>query len=296
MIRVNDTVVDFRTFPNGETYTDSGFGPRPNKMNDVVIFEYETDADFLHLFMVKSKLDEHYPDNKFILAIPYMPYSRMDRQENNRMYTLRYVADLINSMNFSKVIIQEPHSDITCALIKNSVAVNTTMKLFDFVTRKSMNLIDFDFKEDYVVYPDMGAHKSYSKQMNPDNYAIGIKTRDFNTGRIINYDMHTYTNSSDKYISIEPCVESELPNVVIVDDLCSKGGTFIYALDELAKKIDYNKAYLIVAHCEETMLEGEVLSRFDHVITTNSIIDTSKARDYNNLTIIDYSNYIFNDV
>ena len=61
-------------------------------------------------------------------------------------------------------------------------------------------------------------------------------------------------------------------NILIVDDICSRGGTFFYAAKAL-KELGAKKIYLYVTHCEKTILEGELLTSglIEKVFTTNSI-------------------------
>ena len=61
---------------------------------------------------------------------------------------------------------------------------------------------------------------------------------------------------------------------LIVDDICSKGGTFINAselvrkeLNDLSITID-----LFVSHAENGIFAGDLFSHIDHVYTTDSIL------------------------
>ncbi len=59
----------------------------------------------------------------------------------------------------------------------------------------------------------------------------------------------------------------------MIDDICSKGGTFYYGSKEL-NKYGCKDMYLYVTHCENTILDGELLkedSLFKKVFTTRSI-------------------------
>ena len=60
--------------------------------------------------------------------------------------------------------------------------------------------------------------------------------------------------------------------VLIVDDICSKGGTFYYSAKEL-KELGAKEVYLYISHCENSIFEGELLTGdwVDKVFTTDSI-------------------------
>ena len=63
-------------------------------------------------------------------------------------------------------------------------------------------------------------------------------------------------------------------NVLIIDDICSKGGTFYHSAKRL-KEAGAANIYLYVTHCESTIYEGELLkedSLIKHIFTTNSLL------------------------
>lgn len=66
-------------------------------------------------------------------------------------------------------------------------------------------------------------------------------------------------------------------NILIIDDISSRGGTFYHSAKKL-KELGANKIYLYVSHCEETILDGEVFTSglIEKVFTTDSIF-TDKA-------------------
>lgn len=61
-------------------------------------------------------------------------------------------------------------------------------------------------------------------------------------------------------------------NVLIVDDICSRGGTFTFTAKAL-KEAGANEVYLYVTHCENTIHSGTVLTDglISRVFTTDSI-------------------------
>ena len=91
-------------------------------------------------------------------------------------------------------------------------------------------------------------------------YAFGIKRRNWETGKIEGLD-------------VAGCVDKiKGSNILIVDDICSRGGTFYHSAKKL-KELGANKIYLYVTHCENTILEGDLLNSglIERVFTTNSI-------------------------
>ena len=61
-------------------------------------------------------------------------------------------------------------------------------------------------------------------------------------------------------------------NILIVDDICSRGGTFTRAA-ELLKNAGAKEIFLYVSHCEATIFRGNILTDglISHVFTTDGI-------------------------
>src|SRR5487761_2308618 len=116
MIKVNGVVVEFGTYPNGETLITGDKMPRRDFQPDWVEFAYQSDADLVRLLFVKRYLDAK-TTTATNLHVRYMPYSRMDRAEGEAVFTLRHVAGFINDLGFDRVMVDEPHSDVTCAVL-----------------------------------------------------------------------------------------------------------------------------------------------------------------------------------
>ena len=68
-------------------------------------------------------------------------------------------------------------------------------------------------------------------------------------------------------------------DILIVDDICSYGGTFLHSAKKL-KEFGANKIYLYVSHCENSILKGQLMSSglIERVFTTNSIFTESHER------------------
>lgn len=254
MIQLNGVELAFRTFPNGETLVDGESISAIIQDLNAISFKYENDSDLIKLMFVKSVLDDR--DKPASLLIYYMPYSRMDRVEGASVFTLKYAANLINSLQFKDVTVIEPHSDVTLALLNRSKAKYPTVELLEQVAAE----VGFDRDTDYLFFPDAGAQKRYSK-VKGYKQLVGFKSRDFQTGEIQSLDI----------VGTVPAVPFK---VIIVDDLCSYGGTFIRSAEKL-REIGASPVYLLVGHCEKSIHQGKILTTdlIDKVFTTNTILD-----------------------
>jgi len=258
MIYIDKMKVEFGNFPNKERYLEL------NKIcvtnGSTITLKYETDQDLFDLYILKKYIDNIWnpAGSYFNLHILYMPYSRMDRENNFYSFNLKYVAEFINTMNFNRVIIYDAHSEVTPALINRYIAKTNIFKLFSVFQNDHLSMLNTK-----VFFPDAGAQKRYEKTICYPAL-VGMKSRDFATGNITGYKFFGNLQAGD--------------DVVIIDDLCSKGGTFIAAAKGL-KEAGAKNIYLITGHCENTVMQGEIISGelIKKMYTTNSILDIDSA-------------------
>ena len=250
MILFNNEPIIIKHFPNGESLLDKPFFEKyryvEKEVNNIITLKYESDVDLFQLLLVRKSF--WFPCD---LHITYFPYSRMDRQSESYVFTLKTVAKFINWLDWNSVKIYEPHSDVTPALLNKCRIIPIMTSL--------LSKTDFNNEIDYVFYPDAGAHKKYSDVIKAKNELIGFKKRDFTTGKI-------------KELQILGSLRKDA-RVFIIDDLCSKGGTFKLAGQQL-KAMGAREVNLVVAHCEQTIFEGTLLTEpiITKIYTTNSII------------------------
>ena len=254
MIYLNGEKVNIKKFPNGESLINSeNLKIKEHEINNLKV-KFENDEDITHLIFLKGHLDEL--REKCILEIVYMPYSRMDRTEGMTVFTLKHLCKLINSLEFEQVLIYEPHSDVCVALIDRVKVIDMSKTLIE----QLMKNFDSSEVDLYIVYPDAGAAKRYGKQINYDKVLTASKERDFKTGYI-------------KKLEINGTTQSKEFKAIIVDDLCSKGGTFTLTASKL-REMGATEIYLVVTHCEDTIFSGDILKTdlIKRVYTTNSIL------------------------
>lgn len=231
MIKLNGEVVKFGHFPNGEVYLDKR--ELLIRADNCITWEYYNNSEIFNLALLTYQLKREY--RIYMIHVIYFPYSRMDRENTNYVFSLKVLANMLNTMGFYAIKIREPHSDVTPALFDNAHVENFIQARYKKVAEKC--------GADTILLPDAGAAKRY--KIEGYNVLVGNKRRDFETGHIISYD-----------IDGEPG-----KTVLILDDMCSRGGTFIYATNELKAKGAEN-VYLFVSYCEHTVFTGEL---FDYV-------------------------------
>lgn len=267
-------------FPNNETYVDWPMELEKKCISAERIgveMKFESNEDIWTLMNVREYLKKF--NKPVYLTLPYIPYSRMDRFENRRLFSLKTFSNLINSMNFSHVTVWEPHSDVSIALINNVVVKDMSVRLLRTLVANEFKvnvMFDVEMAEDMaekkicIVYPDAGAEKRYSKQLKCKNTITASKNRDFDTGEIKSLTLHGVEESKDCEYAI------------IVDDLSSAGGTFFFTGKALREQMpNLKKVYLVVTHCENTITKGKLLNTdiIDEIWTTDSILSDDIEHD-----------------
>lgn len=236
----------------------------PRKMTGVtktitVKWLYEGDSELFTLICVKRHIDYYFHDYDVVLDMPYIPHARMDRVKSTEdVFTLKYFAEIINSLHFTAVYVRDAHSSVSLALINN---------VYDWGIRGYIETAVDKSGAQVLFFPDEGAMKRYSEQ-SPMPYAFGMKKRDWKTGKILGLDIVNAENIVGK-------------DVLIVDDICSRGGTFFHAAKAL-KAAGAKSVSLYVTHLESTVILGEMASTdglVDHIYTTESIFPEELFQD-----------------
>ena len=216
---------------------------------------YENDAELFSLICVKRHLDRNFTNPHVVLIMPYIPHARMDRVKSDEdVFTLKYFCEVINSLHFDIVWVRDAHSNVSLALLENVCEEPITNYVLDAI---------YLSKADALFFPDEGAMKRYSGEFDIP-YAFGMKKRDWKTGNILGLDLVNPENIVGK-------------NVLIVDDICSKGGTFYHSAKAL-KAAGAKSVSLYITHCEKSITLGDLAGSdglVDHVYTTESILPAS---------------------
>ena len=252
MIKLNDRAVELGSFPDGTMLIKQDIPPAAEMK---ISWFYENDREMVALIYLSNHLKAHGCDN-IHLYMPYIPNARQDRVKTSEdVFTLKYFANVINSLGFKSVTVLDPHSSVSEALI-DRIVIQKPQKLIEDVIDQ---IAEVEGEKPFIFYPDEGAGKRYS-EMVPLPYAFGIKKRDWKTGQIQGLDV---AGDVDHIAG---------KNVLIVDDICSRGGTFYFSAKKL-KELEAKNIYLYITHCENTILEGEILTSglIKKVFTTNSI-------------------------
>lgn len=192
----------------------------PNGKPDAIHIQAHLDGGdaVMELLMVTDAVKRLYPHKPIVLIMPYVPYARQDRVANRgEAHGLKVFCTLINAQGYHRVVVQDPHSDVVAALLDN-VEVDESIGAIEEVVRR----IEREYGElPALIAPDAGARKrtlKIAQHLGGLEVVFADKVRDTKTLAITATEIH-----------------GELPSapLLVVDDICDGGRTFI----ELAKAI-----------------------------------------------------------
>jgi len=250
MIKMNGQVVEVGHFPDGTTLMKQNLHHGMHLNGVKLEWFFENNEELITLIYLTKHLRENGVKDIY-LNLPYIPNARQDRVKNvEDVFTLKYFADIINYLDFNYVQVMDAHSNVSTALINRVIPCGPNAYISNAIQ---------DCNPDMLFFPDEGACKRYSSMATME-HAFGIKKRNWETGKIEGLDV---TGSVDKIKDSK---------ILIIDDICSKGGTFYHSAKKL-KELGAKEIYLYITHCENTILEGELLTSglIEKVYTTNSI-------------------------
>lgn len=201
-----------------------------------------------------------------ILFLPCLFGQRSDRRfESQQSFDLQLICNDINSCGFSKVLILDPHSDVSLALINNSEKISS----YSFVEKAIADIRTTDRANTastpnlILVSPDAGAYKKvfdYGQKLESEVVAA-VKHRDLKG----NVDLTFMGDVKDK-------------DCLIVDDLCDGGYTF-EVLGKKLKEQGAKRVYLYVSHGYFSKGFLKLAEVIDHIYCTNSVKDLEKTQN-----------------
>lgn len=171
-----------------------------------IVWDFESEAEFIHVAQLKYLLDFCEPRKEVSLFMPYLPYARQDKTVSNQStFALSTFSYLLQTMNFSKVLCFDRHSDAPLSILPLKIhsvpPIQQVLKAID------------DCFADVLVYPDAGALRKYQPLFTGmKEHAHADKIRDQLTGEIKGLVLHGDVKGK---------------RCLIVDDICDGGMTFI---------------------------------------------------------------------
>lgn len=214
MIKLNGSRINITTFPDKtsqvwklEHIDDSG--------ENEIDWEYENDAEIFHLCQLIQLLVSENPSGKIDVWMMTLPYARQDKEVSNEttfaLNTLLTILDSVRNINTKFYAVDIHNPKILPSWVINIMPKNNLRRIIE----KS--------NPDLICFPDKGASER-GYEIGEINSIFLDKKRDQLTGQILGLE---YLGDN-----LDAIIDA---NVLIIDDLCDGGGTFIAAAEILYK-------------------------------------------------------------
>lgn len=194
------------------------------------------------------------PDSSINLCLPYLPFARQDRVCNKgEANGISAFARILNSLELASVELLDPHSDAAESAINRCVKIDLANML------AGQNVLGWmNFSNTWFVAPDAGAVKRV-KELARSLGAAGVITA--------SKERDTETMALTKTVFDDEVADR---NLLVIDDLCDGGRTFISLSKAIYAKGTPSTLRLWVTHGIFSYGTEVVTDHFDGVYTTNS--------------------------
>lgn len=201
-----------------------------------LICRVQNSDEVMQLVLAKEIIDRRCPKAFKQLVIPYFPYARQDRvMQPNEAFSLKAFANIINSLKFDDIITYDTHSNVTDALVNNLRVVQQHEIIVRFLGIQEW----VNENQPIIIAPDAGAVKKAEKvaEYLKRPLVTATKHRNVTNGKL------SFGGISDTHL-----IDGK--NILIVDDICDGGGTFVLLADYLRKNFGrgVDKIALYVTH------------------------------------------------
>jgi ribose-phosphate pyrophosphokinase len=234
MLLLNNQPIDYFIFSGGEFQVKL-----LNKIDTerATLTWKPTDAGEIALLLLTVSALKHMGFYDIDLDVLYLPYARQDRVCSiGEAHSLEVICDVISNLDVSVVRLWDVHNkEKTLELLDSHLVVH--INPWEIFGRFQI-LADFDLSNLILCAPDDGAYERVADVANQHTQTTPVvmaKVRDPETGKIQGMKWGKHNRTVEGW------------NVLIIDDICDGGATFLQAAQILKEQGAVN-LYLYVTH------------------------------------------------
>lgn len=259
---------EVKTYPDGTQYV------KVTEFSDELKFRINSYTDLWTLRQIKDVCDHNKQEVNLHIAC------LLDAQADRRFNTdessgLKLVCEFINSMKFKSVSVFHPHNpEVVEALINNLKIIDNS----EFISKTIKKIHSLYYEHAKINSPTTiyASSNIISNLILFSTDAGGFKPL-MKLADKLQWDGEVYAASkSRKYIDGKSKLVQEIDrqdfngkDILIIDDICVFGGTFI-GLANMLKERNCGKLYLAISHLSVEMPSPFLFTLYDKVFTTNS--------------------------
>lgn len=240
-----------------------------NKHKSINVVTRIASMDDLFILLQVKQILQHERVKINTLTILYLLGARCDRRFSlGEAIDANIIQSLIGKISAEYMLFLDPHS--------------INKKNFDFIssekigTRYNLILKNLDLYRYNICYPDEGAARRYSSELNPHTAClIGEK--------------HRKPDGISISLTELKLLDTNYP-ILVIDDLCDGGGTFAVLANELNVIYPDFKREIWVTHAIQKSGIELLASKYNKVYITNSYKNWENENLPENVTVIDVTN------
>lgn len=260
-------------FPGGEAHIDL---PELNSKIVHVHARVRNAGDVIKLTALLSAIN--YRGGTAFLFMPYLPGARQDRVQAGFAFTCEMYAAIFGCF-VEHITCVDPHSE---------KALNSYNEFVDTTSIPLKNFIQAlipSHRYDMVLAPDKGAvdrAMAVAAALSVEQLQFCTKERDAATGKLAGFSVPKMD------------FNTPFPKILIVDDICDGGGTFIGITEEIRKQYPSAEIDLYVTHGIFSKGFNVLFEYIRNIYTTDSFyegLSVSVGDGYNTIAVLNLIDY-----
>ena len=245
------------------------------------VFRIQNSDDLIAMFMAINAYEYDTDKDITSITIPYLPYARQDRiATHGDPLAIAVLASLISAAGITHVKTIDLHSHASIDIFKQAGIHLESVSPIKYI-EKYLERIHVSLDKVAFIAPDKGAHEKterYCKALDVDKAIQCGKTRSPIDGSLMGFFV-----DNDFSVSKERLIKEGVTDLVIVDDICDGGGTFLGVADAIRKaygslSLPYH-LHLWTTHGIYSKGVEVLLEKFDTLGCTNSFTNDQKNRN-----------------
>ena len=243
------------SYPDGSSYVEV------ESFLSQIEFRINSYEDLWTLTQIKDVYDHN--NMQVELVLPCLIDAQADRRFSQyQPHSLKLVLKHLNSLNFKNIEIFHPHNaEIVEAILNRVIILDNSYFIKQVISKIPVGLEDIG-KDNHLILmsTDAGGFKSLMKLCDK----IGWKGETFSASKSRKYE-------DGKSILTQQIDRQDFggKDILIIDDICVKGGTFV-GLAKMLKERNVGNLYLAVSHLTVPNPNPELVGLYDTIFTTNS--------------------------
>ena len=236
-----------------------------NKNPEINIIIRIDSMDMLFILMQVISVLKHECISVNELHVTYLLTARCDRRFSmGEAIDLDLVGNLLYDLDIKKYVFYDVHN--LPSIFRNMKNVENKLILPRYLNPTNYN----------ICYPDKGALDRYSAK--------------FGYGKLVG-EKHRKPDGISIKVNVINVLDYSQP-ILVIDDLCDGGGTFVALANELDEKYNQLSREIWVTHAIQKSGIELLAAKYNKVYITNSYKDWNKEKLLDNVTVYNVSNYV----